>query len=177
MTTPQDEPDEARQQPIPPPPPLSESELSGSSTAARPPVPNEVRIAFWIWVAGAALFLLSAVYTLTQRDQFVEAVRQTPEAQGLSPEAFDAAVTASWMLAVVASAVLGGLFVLFAYQVRAGKGWARVVLAVLTAAVLLFVLFGPSLLGLLIALMSVVAVVMLYMPNAKEYFDAVKRSR
>ncbi|XVV03442.1 hypothetical protein ACQPW3_39995 [Actinosynnema sp. CA-248983] len=176
MTTPQDQPDEGRQQPIPPPPPLSESELSGSS-ADKPPVPNEVRIAFWIWVAGAALFLLSAVYTLTQRDQFVEAVRQTPEAQGLSPEAFDAAVTASWMLALVASAVLAGLFVLFAYQVRAGKGWARVALAVLTAAVLLFVLFGPSLLGLLIALMSVVAVVMLYMPNAKAYFDAVKRSR
>ncbi|GAA0228077.1 hypothetical protein GCM10010492_28150 [Saccharothrix mutabilis subsp. mutabilis] len=181
VTTPED-PDEGRPAPnvpphVPPPPPLSESELARAAFAARPPLPNEVRISFVLWLAVGAMFVVSAVVAVAQRDQFVEAVRQTPEARDLTPEAFDAAVTASWMLAIIASAVMAGLFVLFAFQARAGRSWARVVLAVLTAVVLLFVLFGPSPWGLLIALISVAAVVLLYLPGAKAYFDAVKRNR
>jgi hypothetical protein len=177
VTTPQD-PDEGRQQPyIPPPPPLSESELSGTPAATRPPVPNEVQISFWIWIAGAVLSILGALYSLTQRDQFAEALRNTPQASQLSPEEFDAAVSASLLFAVVLGVVFAGLYILFALQMRAGKNWARVVLTVLTALSLVSMLFGASLLGLFTALISVVAVVMLYMPNAKAYFDAVKRAR
>ncbi|MEJ2856554.1 MULTISPECIES: hypothetical protein [unclassified Saccharothrix] len=177
MTMPQD-PDEGRQQPaIPPPPPLSESELSGAQAVDRPAAPTEVRVSFWIWVAGAVLFGLGAIYALTQRDQFTEAVRATPQAKDLAPDAIEAAATASWLFAVLLNVVLAGLLVLFAFQVRAGKSWARVVLAVLTALVLLIVLFGPSPLGLLTALLSIVGVVLLYLPNSKAYFDAVKRAR
>ncbi|RKT71971.1 hypothetical protein DFJ66_5273 [Saccharothrix variisporea] len=147
------------------------------SAADRPAVPRQVRMSFWMFVASAALFALGAVYALTQRDQFVEAVRATPQAKDLAPDAIEAAATASWLFAVLLNLVLAGLLVLFAYQARAGKGWGRVGLIVLTAIVLLIVLFGPSLLGLVAGLISVVGVVLLYVPDSKVYFDAVKRAR
>ncbi|RKT57898.1 hypothetical protein [Saccharothrix australiensis] len=180
MTTPQ-EPDGPRQpqQPhIPPPPPLSESELQG---AAHPgghalPVPKEVRVSFWIWIAGAVLSVVGSLYALTQRDEIADVLRRQPNASELSPEQFDAAVTTSVLFAVVLGVVFAGLYVLFAFKARAGRNWARVVLTVLTALGLLSTLFGASVSGLFTSLISVVAVVLLYLPNSKAYFDAVKRA-
>ncbi|MBW4715850.1 hypothetical protein [Saccharothrix obliqua] len=175
MTTPQD-PNGGQQQPyIPPPPPLSASELQGSGGGPALPVPKEVQISFWIWIAGAALSVLGSLLALTQRDAIAQVLRESPQSRGLSPDEFDAAVTASILFAVVIGLVFAGLYVLFAFKARAGRNWARVVLTVLTALSLLALVTGASVSGLLTSLASVVAVVLLYMPNAKAYFDAHKR--
>ncbi|MBB5954727.1 hypothetical protein FHS29_001297 [Saccharothrix tamanrassetensis] len=178
MTTPQD-PDGRQQQPyIPPPPPLSESELQGSPAAGdrHVPVPKEVQASFWIWIAGAVLSVVGALLALTQREEIARALRDSPQSGQLSPAEFDAAVTFSLLFAVAIGVVFAGLYVLFAFKARAGRNWARVVLTVLTALGLLSLLFGPSLFGVVTSLLSVVAVVLLYMPNSKAYFDAVKRA-
>ncbi|WP_433266064.1 hypothetical protein ACQPZF_39790 [Actinosynnema sp. CS-041913] len=177
MTTPQD-PDGGQQQPyIPPPPPLSESELQGSSDAPARPVPIEVKVSFWIWIAGAVLSVVGALLALTQREEISEALRATPQFAQSTPEQLDAAVSMTIMFTLVVGIVLAGLYVLFAFKARAGRNWARVVLTVLTALGLLTMLFRPSPSALITSLISVVAVVLLYVPNSKAYYDSVKRAR
>ncbi|MEU6150690.1 hypothetical protein ABZ816_11880 [Actinosynnema sp. NPDC047251] len=180
MTTPQD-PDRGPQQPhIPAPPPLSESELHGTPSAAGPalPVPKEVQISFWIWIAGAVLSVIGGLLAFAQRDAVADALRRAPQTADLSAEEFDALVSANIMITAVVGVVMAGLYVLFAFKARAGRNWARVVLAALTVLGLLSTLLvGAGVSGLLTSLISVVAVVLLYLPNSKAYFDSVKRAR
>lgn len=182
MTTPEDPQapqDRPPQQPyVPAPPPLSESELTGATPSGRPVAvePKEVRLSFWLWITGAVLLVLSSVLVLTQRDEAVEAARRAAGTQGLSEEQFQAAVTASLVFIVVIGLVLGGLMTFFAVKARAGRGWARVSLTVLGAVVFLYNLLGFSLLGLIIVVVVGAAVVTLYLPASKAYFDAVKRA-
>ena len=71
--------------------------------------------------------------------------------------------------------VLAALMVFFAFKARAGRNWARITLTVLGALVLLYHLFGFSLLGLVIVLVVAAAVVTMYLPASKAYFDSAKR--
>ncbi|MEU4802266.1 hypothetical protein [Actinosynnema sp. NPDC023587] len=178
MTTPQD-PDRGQQQPYTPaPPPLSDAELHGTGTAGPAlPVPKEVRISFWIWIAGAVLSAVGGLLVFTQRDALAEVLRDVPQYQSLSPDEFDALLRANMIITAVVGVVLAALYVLFAFKARAGRNWARIVLAVLTALGLLSTLLvGASISGLLTSLISVVAVVLLYLPNSKAYFESVKHA-
>ncbi|WP_158845194.1 hypothetical protein [Saccharothrix deserti] len=188
MTTPEDpenrpqqqprqEPPQQPQQPyLPPPPPLSESDLSGAPSFARPETvqPREVRLSFWLWIAGAVLLVLSSALVLVQRDEAVEAARRAGT-QGLTEEQFQAAVTVSLVFVLVVGLILGALMAFFAFKAKAGRGWARVALTVLGVVVFLYHLLGFSLVGLLIVLVVGAAVVTLYLPASKAYFDAAKR--
>ncbi len=175
VTTPQD-PDGQQQPYIPPPPPLSESELRGSPGGPALPAPKEVQISFWIWIAGAALSVISALLAFTQKDELAKTMRENPGTAGMTPQEFDAAVNFGLIFAVAIGIVLAGLYVLFAFKARAGRNWARVVLTVLTALGLLSMLLSRSLSGLPTTVISVVAVVLLYLPNSKAYFDSMKRA-
>ncbi|MFE2757167.1 hypothetical protein ACFXGA_34745 [Actinosynnema sp. NPDC059335] len=193
MTTPQDpenrpsQPHE--QQPYPqqsypqqpsylPPPPLSESELAGSGGQGRPavPEPKEVRLSFFLWLAGALLLVVSSVLVLTQRGTALEEARkaqnQTP---GVTVEQLESAVTAVLVFLVIIGVVLAALMAFFAVKARAGRNWARIALTILGVVVFLYHLIGFSLIGVLIMLVVAAAVVTLYLPASKVYFDSAKR--
>lgn len=183
VTTPQDPENRPPQQPYAPAPPLGEPEPAGFTWSGQqsgpPPVagePRELRLSFWLWITAAVLLALSSLLVLTQRDAAVEAARRTSGTQGLSEEQFQSAVTASLVFLLIIGLVLGGLMAFFAFKARAGRGWARISLTVLGVVVFLYHLLGFSLLGLLIVLVVGAAVVTLYLPASKSYFDAVKRA-
>ncbi|MEU4739466.1 hypothetical protein AB0G02_03235 [Actinosynnema sp. NPDC023658] len=178
MTTPQDPEYRPPQQPYTPaPPPLSESELAGYPGQAAPsvPEPKEVRLSFFLWIAGAVLLLVSAILVITQRDVAIQEARKTNTA-GVTPDQLESAVTAVLWGLVVVGVVLAALMALFAVKARAGRNWARIALTVLGVIVALYHLIGFSLLGLLIVLVVVAAVVTMYLPASKAYFDSVKRA-
>ncbi|MEV8442534.1 hypothetical protein AB0425_34590 [Actinosynnema sp. NPDC051121] len=188
MTTPQDPDNLPPQQPYTPapppqqpytpaPPPLSESELAGHGGQARPavPEPKEVRLSFFLWLAGAILLVVSSVLVLTQRDVALEEARKAPSTPGVTQEQLESAVTAVLVFLVIIGVVLAALMVFFAFKARAGRNWARITLTVIGAAVLLYHLFGFSLVGLIIVLVVAAAVVTMYLPASKAYFDSAKR--
>ncbi|MEU5691475.1 hypothetical protein [Actinosynnema sp. NPDC020468] len=172
MTYPQ-EPDGPQQQPyLPPPPPLSDAEVAGSTPLQ---APKEVRTSFWLWIVGAAVSVISALLTLTQRDEVEQQLRDTPQGKQLSADQLAAAVNAGLLVAVLVALVFAGLYVLFAFKAKAGRNWARIVLTVLTLLGLLALLRTASVLGVFTNLISVIAIVLLYLPASKAYFDSVKR--
>lgn len=177
VTTPQDPQNRSQQQPyVPAPPPLSESELTGSGGYGRPAVaePKEVRLSFFLWLATSLLLVVSAVLIFTDRDVALEEARRT-QAEGVTPEQLEAAVNVVLVTFVVIGVLLAALLAFFAFKVRAGRNWARITLTVLGVIVLIFNLLSFTWLGVLIVLAAAGAIVAMYLPASKAYFDSAKR--
>lgn len=145
--------------------------------SARPAVAKEVQLSFWLWTAGAVLLVLSSVLLMAQRDTLIDVFRERFAGQGFTEEQVRAAVTLLITTSTIVSVALAGLAVFFAAKARAGRSWARIALTLVAVASFFYVLlFQLSVLGLLVLLVVAAAVVTLYLPGAKGYFDSVKRS-
>ncbi|UGT57334.1 hypothetical protein [Nocardia asteroides] len=108
-------------------------------------VPETVRMAFFVMLAGAVVTLLSAAYMLTTIDQIRE---EALDASGgvLRGNDLDVAVYAGIGGGLLTSAVSAGLWVWMAFACRAGKNWARITSTVF---------FGINVLFSLIAVVGV----------------------
>lgn len=94
---------------------------------AKPPVPDTVRNAFFLMLAGAAIQVLGILVLFTQTDAIRDAVRESLSDQpGVSESTVDAGVTLGITLGVVFGLIGAGLWVWMAYANRAGKNWARI---------------------------------------------------
>ena len=186
VTTPQDPDNRPSQQPYPQqqpytpaPPPLSDSELAGYGGQARPalPEPKEIRTSFFLWLASALLLVVSSVLVLLSRETVLEEARKAArDTQGVTVEQVESLTTAVLVFSAIIGVVLAALMVLFAFKVRAGRNWARITLTVLGAIVCIYYLLGFTLIGFLVVLVVAAAVVTLYLPASKAYFDSVKRA-
>ncbi|SDJ81584.1 hypothetical protein SAMN04487820_102219 [Actinopolyspora mzabensis] len=119
-------------------PPVSAQEIEG------PPRPNTIDIAFWIAVVVPLLAtMLSAISMVLQRN-YME--RMLEEISGSSTVMSEDMLRFAMMFGVVAgliiSVVLTGLWILFAFKMRAGRNWARITLTVLAGAWILNALSG-----------------------------------
>lgn len=95
---------------------------------AKPPLPDTVRYAFYLMLAGAALSAIGLLAGLAQigqiREGLAESMRETNPA--VTQETIDAAVTASMVGVVIIGLVGIGLWIWMAFANKAGKNWARI---------------------------------------------------
>ncbi|APU12556.1 MULTISPECIES: hypothetical protein [Actinoalloteichus] len=140
------------------------------------PVPREVTISFWIWIVTAVMIFSSVLSLFGQRDEIRAQTMQ--ENQGnLTPEEVDQAVTLAFGLFFIVYLAVALLFTLFAFKAKAGRNWARIALAVVTGLNLVAFISGPNqghVMSLVSILVSVAAVVLLYLPNSSAYFALKK---
>jgi hypothetical protein len=186
MTTPSDpgEPGQPGQrqpfEPMPAAPSLNEQELAGVTPAERP---KSVDNAFMLWMIGAGLSLLSLIVSFTiGGDAIKDAARDSlRQSQGREPsqQDVDNLANASLIIGVIIGLLFIGLFVLFAYKMRAGRNWARITLTVLGGLSIVLTLIGVGGAGaidlivrLVQALLIVGAVYYMFRPDANNYFNA-----
>jgi len=173
--------------PAAPPPPPSGYPAAGApgpAAAAVAPTapPRTVNIAFWLYVAGAVLSVISGIITIavvsgSRADQVRIIEQQGTDLRGLTAQQVaDASVTFLVTWSIVTLIFWAVVFVLFAYFMRRGANWARIVLTVLTVLSLLNLLTGFGT-GLLQVLATIVAVVLMWLRPSNEYFAAVKASK
>lgn len=162
------------------------SQFQGGGPAGGPSVPIRVARPAVLWI-GLALVVLSTVPFLLTGVLLLIA-QLNPAA--VSPEFMTRITESGFTLdqAVQAVRALGGVMVglaavylLFAALAVAGRGWARIVLALFTAvfaALLLYALFGMNLaadtgvLGVVggVLVLSVVGTVIFFLPAAREFY-------
>ena len=165
-------------------PALNEQELAPAVPADRP---KTVDNAWNLWMIGAAISLLSLIFIFTiDSDAIAEQARKSLEGQGKQPtqKEVDDAANLFKITGVIFSLLFIGLFVLFAYKMRAGRNWARITLTVLGGLSVVSTLFGLSsasgvhlVVALIQMVLILVAIYFMYRPDANQYFAASKARR
>ncbi|WP_253771416.1 hypothetical protein [Goodfellowiella coeruleoviolacea] len=97
-----------------------------AQTQSLPGPPTTVMAAFWCWLAGIVLSVLTTVLALVLPPDTADWLGG-PGASLLGEQAREQTVT------VVTGLVFGGLWAFFGFQMKAGRNWARIVLTVLVA--------------------------------------------
>ncbi|QFZ23582.1 hypothetical protein [Saccharothrix syringae] len=147
--------------------------------APRPTAPREVRVSFWLWLVAALLLavpsLIALAVVLKDPQAVVDLAKQAGNTQGLTDEQLRAALVGFQIFFSAASVVIAALMVFFAIKARAARPWARTWLNVVGVAALLLTMLGFTLVSLLVVLAVAGAIVLLYLPASREFFEAAKR--
>lgn len=157
-----------------------------SATAATTPAaarPSSVTTAFWLYVAGAGVGLISVVVGAVvgiQRIRSGQLAGSLPPGTDVSPSVINTALTVGVALGVAVGVLSITAYLVFAFLMRGGANWARIVLTVLSAIALvsgLVGLLGLNLLNLLVSALVVTAAVLLYVPASNAFFAARSAGR
>lgn len=157
----------------------------GSSPAGGPGVsagspPSSVRTAALLVYALVALMAIRTLLTILFKDDLIEAYATDRNINVTLAEDGAPAYTA---IAIGSLIIFGGLLLLCAVYFSKGANWARIVATVFAAlsvigSLLVFVQPAPTwykLLGILSGLIALGIIVMLYRPDANQFFRAAKQ--
>lgn len=148
--------------------PTAEEAAAQARPADERPVP--VRYAFMVWVLTGLVAVLNGIVLLANKQRLVEVWTQN-KAPGITDEQVErGATTLLWMF-LIAAVVFALLFALFAYKAQGGVGRARIMLTVLCViTVAFYVLILRTTLGLMTAMLAIIATVLLFLPSANAFF-------
>ncbi|WP_223692848.1 hypothetical protein [Leifsonia poae] len=145
--------------------------------------PSLVNTAFWLFIAAAVLSVISGIVTIASvgstRQQIIDQLQKTSglKTNGLSIEQLaDASIAGVTALSIVTLIFWALVFVLFAYFMRRGANWARIVLTVLTVLSLINIPWG-FFAGALQVIAAIVATILMWLKPSSAYFAAVKASK
>jgi hypothetical protein len=148
-------------------PSLSAADLGRGAPVGQ--VPQYLRIAFFLWLALAALQVVAAVLAFASRDAAIDVARTANT--GLTEEQLQTSVTTVLAFFSLIYVVFAVLLVLFAVKLRAGKGWARTALMILGAIVFLFeARFDP--IGVVTGLLIVGGIVLMNLQPSSDFIKA-----
>lgn len=148
--------------------------------------PGTVQGAFLIYLISAAISLLSIILVMTS-DVWDQAIAASgANTSGLN---VDALITTAKTITIVIGVILLALYLFFAFKMRAGRNWARIVLTVLSALSILssfsasasvtvnnqtFSSSTSQILGYVGAVLAAVAIVLMYMGPSNQFFASMK---
>jgi hypothetical protein len=128
--------------------------------------PKEVEISFWLWIAVLVIGLVSGGIAYSQ-------IR----IHQIQTEAIDRATTTALVVGLVIGLLVVAAEFVLVFLMRAGRNWARIVLAVLGGLAVLFGLIGlavtagaRSVTGVLHLLLLIGAIVTMFLPAANAWF-------
>ncbi|WP_314149708.1 hypothetical protein, partial [uncultured Leifsonia sp.] len=173
--------------PAPPAPPAPGAFPAYGSAPAAPvaaptAVPNTVNIAFWLYIASAVLSVVSGIVTVVSAGAGRQSALDQLQRNGTdlngqnAQQVVDAIIGFAVTWSIITLIFWAIVFVLFAFFLRRGANWARIVLTVLTALSLLNIIPGFPF-GLLQVLASIVALVLIWLRPSSEWFAAIKASK
>lgn len=142
--------------------------------------PKYVNIAFWLYLAAAALFIIGGIVNILAinspggRDllrQGFETSNQTLPAGTSLEDLINIAVSATTGFVIFMMIVVAICYPLWAVFFRKGKGWARI-MATIFAAIAIFIgwFLAGAIFGTIAIILGIVAVVLLYIGDSAPYF-------
>lgn len=140
--------------------------------------PAEVENAFKLWLVSIALGLVGAIAGIAFADRDAMINEAMKNGANLTRDQASSAVTVGLVVGAVIALILIGLELLFAFKMRAGRNWARIVLTVLGVLGVLFGLYGltngltvGTVLNIISIIVVVAAIVFMFRPAASAYFS------
>ena len=132
--------------------------------------PGLVTAAYWVWLVAGALGLAGGIAVMLNQEPLADTYARTQRVP--INQALDV-VKGYTVWLIVGSAVFLLLYWLLAYQARRAVRKARVLLLVVGALSAFFQYgFGRvTIFGLLCAMLTVIAMALLYLPPARRFYD------
>lgn len=132
--------------------------------------PGAVRASFWLWVLAGATGLLGAILLVVHRGTVVDVLAEANPA--LARGRVEETVKGLTVWLTAGSVMFLVFFVLLAHKVRGGIRKARTLLVVvgLFSALFQYAVGRLGLLGPVSALLTLLALAMLFMPSARRFF-------
>lgn len=131
-------------------------------------------------MAATLVGIAGAVFLFFSRDALADAMRRTngQNAARLTDAQIDQAVTIGITAGAVIALAFALLHLLFAFKLRAGRNWARIVLTVLSALQVVSLLAGQAtIVGSVSAVFALAGVILSFLPSASQYIAATKDGR
>jgi hypothetical protein len=145
--------------------------------------PSSITIAFWLYIGAALLSVISGIVTVvllsSTRQSTIDSLQNgnLSNTNGLTVQQLaDASIAVGTTLAIITLIFWALVFVLFAFFVRRGANWARIVLTVLTVLSLINIPWGFGA-GALQVVLAIIATILIWLKPASAYFAAVKASK
>jgi hypothetical protein len=159
----------------PPTYPVTNGAAAGN---AAPTAPPEVTIAFWLYIATAAINLFSLIVALVSLGSSRAEIQRQITVQGiqLSGSGLNAILAIAITVLVIVGIVSVAAYVVFPYFMRRGANWARIVLLIITA-LSVFGILGSYGLGAARFVVPAIATLLIFLKPANEYFRAVTASK
>ncbi|WP_130342228.1 hypothetical protein [Herbihabitans rhizosphaerae] len=141
--------------------------------------PRLVMVSFWLWFVAGAAGVLCGILLLAAKSQLIDELIKANKNASLTPDQIESGTTTLVWMIFLGTIVFAALFALFAYKARQGVRSSRTILTVLAViTVLFFYLLFRHPVGLLSALLALIATVLMYTPQATEFYkgdDSRKR--
>ena len=131
-------------------------------------IPRTITAGYWLVVAGAALWVLAAVYQFSLKQDLINAVRSSTEDPALTQEMIESSVTVTLVVVLAISVLLAGLAVWFAGKVKAGLKKSRTGLMITVLLNLFFQMLGNGW-ALTPALIAMSGLVLFYFRQSTDY--------
>ncbi|WP_155853780.1 hypothetical protein [Arthrobacter sp. H5] len=138
---------------------------STPAPAAKPPMPKEVNLAFWLIIAAGALYFISSIMTAMDPLGNAGVGLDQIESSGVDPDTVAGLIST---LSIVLGIVFTGLYVLIAFFIRKGKNWARITGTVFAALSIFGIASG--ILPAVYTLLGIAGIVLCFLKPSNEYF-------
>jgi hypothetical protein len=161
--------------------PAYPSSPSSASRSAEPlpAQPRVVTVAFWLYLLAAAFEVVTVIWSviagLNSRARISGVLAQQSNLRGHHIDV-GVVLAIGIAVAVVVGVIAIAAFVVFAFVMRRGYGWARIVLLIVTVLSLIGVA-GNDGIGAAKSIAAVVATVLVFLKPASEWFRAAKQAR
>lgn len=143
--------------------------------------PADVDKAFKLWLVSIGIGVLGIIASLmfTDRDAMVQNMKDSNST--LDADQLNSAVNVGLAIGAILGVIIVALELFFAFKMRAGRNWARIVLTVLGVLGILSSLYGltngfsiATVLNLISLIVVVAAIVFMFKPTASAYFSRPK---
>ncbi|QTE28283.1 hypothetical protein [Pengzhenrongella sicca] len=157
-------------------------DYTGDAVSPRLAPPADVLLSVKLWFASILVGLVGGilVFALSDQTQAIADLRAS-NASGLTEDQIESAVTLGITIALVLAVVMLALQVFFVFKMRAGRNWARIVLAILGGLSILSSLTSlasamtvGSAINFVSLLLLIAAMVFMFRPTANAYFSQPK---
>jgi hypothetical protein len=144
-----------------------------------PAPPTEIQASFWCYIGAAVIVLIGGLLYIGAKQTVIDALRNADTSNTFTETQLESLANTTIAIVVVFAAIIAALYALFAFKLRAGRNWARIVLTIIAALDLIGLISGRggAAVGYVGALAAIVGCVLSYLPNASAYFAAVKAAR
>ncbi|MPZ84139.1 MAG: hypothetical protein GEV28_28570 [Actinophytocola sp.] len=158
-----------------PPAPKEKPVMPTAREAARDhddkPRPRVLRIAFYLAIASGIVGLVSGIDLIVNKATLVDSALNVDTDQPLTPDRAEQLVNTLLWLYMVVVVVLGAFLALFAFKAQEGVRRARMMSVIITVVLIVFhFYFARTAYGQVGGLFAAVAIALMYIPSARDYF-------